>query len=45
MQVEDGEPPSFLGLSLRLLPAISLSPRFALTVEQLMSKARPGETS
>lgn len=42
VQVEQGEPLLFVGLRLRLLPAISLSPRFALTVDELMNKARLG---
>jgi len=37
-QVDDAPPLDFLGLKLRLMPAISLSPRFALTVDELMHR-------
>jgi len=40
--VEAGAPSSFLGLTLGLSPPISLSPRFALTTDELMRRVSGG---
>ena len=41
-KVEEAEPLSFLELPLELRPAIALSPRFALTVDDVMSRVPGG---